>query len=175
MSLNGLLCVALDRKMRADAYRVSLKTHKIQILLPLVVSFGQQEDQASWFHNFFPSLQHPRPQLWTPCYLVISCLHAWLLSHFSHFWLCSPMDCSLPGSGVHRILLARILESVAMPSSKRSSQPRDQTLASCLTCIGRQVLYHYHHLNGLKFSYGPNLSHVLEKETEQSDDAKDEP
>ena len=130
LSLNGLLCVALDQKMKAEVYRVSLKTHKIQIPLPLVVSFGQQEDQASWFHNFSPSLQHPRPQLWTPCYLVISCLHACLLSRFSHFWLCSPMDCSLPGSGVHRILLARTLESVAMPSSKRSSQPRDQTLAS---------------------------------------------
>ena len=39
--------------------------------------------------------------------------------------LCSPMDCSLPGSNVHGILQARILEWVAMPSSRGSSWPRD--------------------------------------------------
>ena len=39
--------------------------------------------------------------------------------------LCNPMDCSPPGSSVHGILQARILEWVAMPSSRGSSQPRD--------------------------------------------------
>ena len=39
--------------------------------------------------------------------------------------LSDPMDCSLPGSSVHGILQARILEWVAMPSSRGSSQPRD--------------------------------------------------
>ena len=43
--------------------------------------------------------------------------------------VCSPTDCSPPGSSVHRILQARILEWVAMPFSRRSSQPRDQTWA----------------------------------------------
>ena len=33
-----------------------------------------------------------------------------VLSHFSHVWLCNPMDCSPPGSSVHGILQARILE-----------------------------------------------------------------
>ena len=37
------------------------------------------------------------------------------------------MDCSLPGSSVHGTFQARILEWVAMPSSRRSSKPRDQT------------------------------------------------
>ena len=41
--------------------------------------------------------------------------------------LCDPVDCSLPGFSVHRILQARILEWVAMPSSRGSSQPRDRT------------------------------------------------
>ena len=41
--------------------------------------------------------------------------------------LCDPMDCSLPGSCVHGILQARILKWVAVPFSRRSSQPRDQT------------------------------------------------
>ena len=41
--------------------------------------------------------------------------------------LCDPMDCSLPSSSAHGILMARILEWVAMPSSRGSSQPRDRT------------------------------------------------
>ena len=56
--------------------------------------------------------------------------------------LCDPMDYSLPGSSVHGILQARKLEWVAMPSSKRSSQPRDRTSISYISCIGRQVLDH---------------------------------
>ena len=50
--------------------------------------------------------------------------------------LCDPTDCSLPHSSVHRILQARILEWVAMLSSGASSQPRDRTRVSCVSCIG---------------------------------------
>ena len=39
--------------------------------------------------------------------------------------LCDPVDCSLSGPSVHGILQARILEWVAMPSSRGSSQTRD--------------------------------------------------
>ena len=46
--------------------------------------------------------------------------------------LCDYMDCSLPGSSVHRILQARILEWVAVPFSRRSSQPRNSTQVSCI-------------------------------------------
>ena len=37
--------------------------------------------------------------------------------------LCDPMDCSLPGSSVHGILQARILEWIAIPTCRGSSQP----------------------------------------------------
>ena len=47
-------------------------------------------------------------------------------------WLCNPMDCSLPVSSVHGILQARILEWVAVPLSRGSSQPWDGTQASCI-------------------------------------------
>ena len=97
--------------------------------------------------------------------------------------LCDPVDCSPPGSSVHGILQARILEWVAMPllqgifptqgsnpgllhcrcilyhlshqesprilewiamaSSRGSSQPRDWT---CISTVGRRVLYYWHHL-----------------------------
>ena len=46
--------------------------------------------------------------------------------------LCNPMDYSLPGSSVHGILQARLLEWVAIPFSRGSSQPRDQTTVSAL-------------------------------------------
>jgi len=42
------------------------------------------------------------------------------------------LDCSPPGSSVHGILQARILQWVAMPFSRGSSQPRDQTWVSCI-------------------------------------------
>ena len=44
--------------------------------------------------------------------------------------LCYPVDCSPPGSSVHGILQARVLEWVAISSSRGSSQPRDRTQVS---------------------------------------------
>ena len=46
--------------------------------------------------------------------------------------LCDPMDCSPPGSSVHGILQATILEWVVISSFKGFSQPRDQTSRFCL-------------------------------------------
>ena len=44
--------------------------------------------------------------------------------------LCDPMDCSLPGSSLHGILQARVLEWVAISFSRGSSWPRDRTRVS---------------------------------------------
>ena len=51
---------------------------------------------------------------------------------------CNPMDCSLPRSSVHRIFQAITLEWVAMPSSRGSFWPKDQTCVSYVSCIGKQ-------------------------------------
>ena len=51
------------------------------------------------------------------------------------------MDCSPPGSSVHGILQTRILEWVATPSSRGSSQPRHQTCVSYISCTGKQVIH----------------------------------
>ena len=72
--------------------------------------------------------------------IPISC-HACMLSHFSHIRLCNLPDCSPPGCSVHGILHARILEWVAISSSRGSSKPRDQTRVSYISCVGRRVLY----------------------------------
>ena len=50
-----------------------------------------------------------------------------VLVHQSCLTLCEPTYCSPPGSSVHGVLQARILERVTMPSSRGSSRPRDQT------------------------------------------------
>ena len=67
------------------------------------------------------------------------------LSLFSHsvkcLALCDPMDYRPPGSSVHEISQARILEWVAMSSFRGSSRPRDRIHISYIFCIGRWVLY----------------------------------
>ena len=56
------------------------------------------------------------------------------------------MGCGPPGSSVHGIVQTRILEWVAIYSSKGSSQPRDRTRVSCVSCIGRQISLPLSHL-----------------------------
>ena len=56
------------------------------------------------------------------------------------------MDCSLPGSTVHDIFQVQILEWVAISSLRGSSWLRVQTGISCVSCIGRQILFHWSHL-----------------------------
>ena len=53
--------------------------------------------------------------------------------------LCEPVDCSPPGSSVHGISQARILEWVAISSCRGSSRPSDPTHVSC---TGRRIPYH---------------------------------
>ena len=66
--------------------------------------------------------------------------------------VCDPMDCSPSDSSVHGILQARILEWVAMPSSRGSSQPRDRTRISYVSyalatvCLFVCFFNHYDHL-----------------------------
>ena len=60
--------------------------------------------------------------------------------------VCDPMHCSPPGFSTHGILQARVLEWVAMPSSRGASRLRDRICLSYFSCIGRQILYHWCHL-----------------------------
>ena len=87
--------------------------------------------------NFSQSMK-----LWATFKLRRTCLHMCALSH-SVLSDCDPMDCSLPSSSVHGIFQARILDSVAISSSRESSQPRDQTHVSWGSCIGRWILCHW--------------------------------
>ena len=55
--------------------------------------------------------------------------------------LCDSMDCSPPGSSVHEVFQARILERVAISFSRESPPPRDWSLISWVFCIGRQIFF----------------------------------
>ena len=76
-------------------------------------------------------LLHPKlclPELIQCHFVCIVCAQS-----LSRVQLCDAMDCSPPGSSVHRILQARILECVAILFSKESSWTRDWTQVSCIS------------------------------------------
>ena len=54
--------------------------------------------------------------------------------------VCDPMNCSLPSSSVHGILLSIILESIAISSSRGSSWPRNWTHVTCISCFVKYSL-----------------------------------
>ena len=75
------------------------------------------------------------------CVCVCVCVCVWCTCTHMHAQssptLCDPMDYSPPGSSVHGISQARILERVAISSSRGASQPRDQTCISYVSCTGK--------------------------------------
>ena len=72
------------------------------------------------------------------CVCVCVCVHVRAQLYLT---LCDTMDCSLPDTSLHGIFQARILERIAAAFSRGSSQPRDQTCLSYVSCTGRQILY----------------------------------
>ena len=70
-----------------------------------------------------------------------SVLPGWCVRAQSCPTLCDLMDHNPPGSSVHGILQARILEGVAISFSRASSWPWDWAHVSCASFIGRQILY----------------------------------
>ena len=93
-----------------------------------------------------------------PPWLTVSCCHLVIKLCLT---LCDPMDFIPPRSSVHRILQARILEWVAISSSRGSSQPSDWTHISCLSGISRQILYHCTTWEALAASYLASITCFL--------------
>ena len=86
-------------------------------------------------HTHTHTHTHTPKQGYSPSTLHV---HARLLR--SCLSLCDSMDYSLPGSSVQGILQAKILECVALPSSRASSWSRDQNCISYISCSDRRVL-----------------------------------
>ena len=74
-----------------------------------------------------------------PCFVILAADLEFILYYmcvclvdWSYLTLCNPMGCSLSDSSVHGFLQARLLEWVAIPFSRRSFPPWDQTCISCI-------------------------------------------
>ena len=94
----------------------------------------EQGKDNNWIRIYFFNVLVLRLYLSLFCCLACVYMCVWMLSYV---WLCDPMVCNLPGSSVHGILQASILEQVTISISRVSSQSRDQTHISCTSCIGR--------------------------------------
>ena len=88
------------------------------------------DDSVSWVESILKVCSAPQLPL---CPFVFGDGGGGVVWLLSHFWLCDPMDYSPPGSSVHEILQATILEWVVISFSWESSQPRDWTCVSCIT------------------------------------------
>ena len=96
------------------AFTLDLNYCKMHESFPLCCLISKQ---WTWLpRNFFP--------VNCLCVCVYVCVYVCVSSSVMSI-LCSLMDCSPPGSSVHGILQARILECVAMPFSRGSSWPTD--------------------------------------------------
>ena len=127
----------------------------------MLYSVVQQSESAICIHIsllFWISFQFraPRSTEYFPVYMVashvlsISCVCVCTQSCPA---VCDPVGCSPLDAPVHGILQARILGWVAISYSRGSSQPRDWTHISCVSCIDRWILYHWHHLGIVSIEY----------------------
>ena len=95
-----------------------------------VRSLGQEdplEEEMTTHSSIGPSVQFSSVQL-------LSCVWLFVTNH---------LDYSLPGSSVHGIFPAKILEWVAISSSRGSSLSRDLTCISYVSLLERWILYHW--------------------------------
>ena len=112
--------------------------------------YGEGKRDSEWQHLYFFFFLHTEYNFYFGFEKLAVPSKAFFIYHYNFWKLCNDLmrvcakllqscliccdhlDCSPPGSSVHGILQARILEWVAMPSSRGSSPTRDQTWVSCI-------------------------------------------
>ena len=100
------------------------------LVLAVVPDFGHSKRRVVVCHFFFFFNLHFPNDVW-----LHTCIHAQVCPS-----LCDPSDWSPPGSFVHGISQARVLEWVAISYSRGC---RDQTCISCVFCFGRRIVYRW--------------------------------
>ena len=128
--INMYICVCVCVCVRVHARVLNRFSHVQLLVTPWTAAY-----QAP------PSMGFSRQEYWSAVPLSSLSESESEVTH-SCPTLCNPMDCSPLGSSVHEIFQARVLEWVAIPFSRGSSRPRDWTCISCVSCIGRWILYH---------------------------------
>ena len=107
--------------------------------LPAWIRVSHRSVESGLCHLYFVALVN---DLISESYFLICKEDLLLHCAQSCLTLCDPMACSPPGASDHVIFQARILGWLVISFSKGSSRSRDWTHISCVSCIGRQILYH---------------------------------
>ena len=127
--LQGTTVTELEVQEQLKIVHVHLKDHQ-----ETIDKFRESFRKKSQILNIQKDLNKSKDELQKKVCVILSfggtCC---MLNHFSRVPIfCNPMDCILPGSSVHGILQARILEWVAISFSRGFFQPRDQTVLCLL-------------------------------------------
>ena len=133
---HGLQPVRLLCPWNSPAKNIGVGSHSL--LQRIFLTQGSNPNLLHWQVDSLPLSHQGSPSFWLlfwlPLTLPINVRVKVKIPQLCPV-LCNPMDYSLSGSSVHGILQARILEWVAYPFSRGSSQPRNRTGVSCI--VGR--------------------------------------
>ena len=129
----GLLCVSYEKLLDGKLGHLNNQWWLFLLVAP---HFSYWVDR-----KFHKNILHRNPMdfsvnpIFCWSYSFLSLVYAFaVVVLVSHVWFfCDPMDCNPPGSPVHGISQARVLEWVAVFSSRGSSWPRDWTPVSCIS------------------------------------------
>ena len=116
--------------------------------LPHLLQILAKMPPSQWSLPWPPEIMKPHSFILLPVllfpkhFITLSFIYYVLYLVVSHVRLCDLIDCCPPGSSVHGIFQARILEWVAISFSRGTSGPRDWTGVSSVSCTGRRILYH---------------------------------
>ena len=99
---------------------------------PLQYCLENPRDRGAWWAAVYGVAQSRTRLKWLSSSSSSSCV---CVRASSYLILYDSMDCSPPGSSIHGIFQATILERVSISYSRGSSQPRDRNCISCVSCI----------------------------------------
>ena len=133
----------------------------------LCCSGSRTQEQEKWMNCHFQREKKPLKKTVemsfqvtciSLCVCVCECVYVCVCVHAqSCLTLCNPVGCSPSASSVHGIFQARIMEWVAFSYSRGSSEPRDWTLSSGISCVSCSSCIAGRFFTGWPTSDIPNL------------------